>query len=200
MNILFLTNNLVSLPLADWLQDRGETVRVFYERLNAESLPEDRPELIISYNYRYIIRNDILSLFPHRVINLHISLLPWNRGADPNIWSFLDDSPKGITIHKIDSGIDTGDILLQREIFFDIEKETLESSYAVLHQEIQQLFRTHWEDLRYDRIPAKRQPKGEGSLHSLKDLGPIRDCLSYGDTIQAFLDKVNKAGFRKEPC
>ena len=38
---------------------------------------------------------------------MHISYLPFNRGAHPNYWSFKDNSPKGVTIHFIDNGIDT---------------------------------------------------------------------------------------------
>jgi len=74
----------------------------------------------------------------NRAINLHPSLLPWNRGAHSNFWSFLEDTPKGVTIHIIDEGIDTGDILLQKKIKFDQSKETLRSSYGRLQQELQQ--------------------------------------------------------------
>ena len=65
---------------------------------------------------------------------MHISLLPWNRGYHPNIWSFLEDTPKGVTIHYINEGIDTGDIIVQKEIVIDEDKETLKSSYEILHE------------------------------------------------------------------
>ncbi|MCL0081308.1 hypothetical protein M1N64_03665 [Peptococcaceae bacterium] len=47
--------------------------------------------------------------FQGRAINLHISFLPWNRGADPNFWSFIENAPVGVSIHYLDEGIDTGD-------------------------------------------------------------------------------------------
>ncbi len=62
------------------------------------------------------------------IINLHISFLPWNRGAHPNFWSFYDDTPKGVTIHLIDEGIDTGAIIYQKEITFDRNEKTFESN------------------------------------------------------------------------
>jgi len=44
-----------------------------------------RPELIVSYNYKYIISSDIIYFMKGNIVNLNISLLPWNRGLDPNI-------------------------------------------------------------------------------------------------------------------
>ena len=60
------------------------------------------------------------------------------------MWSFLEDTPKGVTIHYIDEGIDTGDIIVQKEVFIDEDKETLKSSYEILNKEIQALFKENW--------------------------------------------------------
>jgi len=84
----------------------------------------------------------------NNIINLHISLLLWNRGAYPNVWSFLEDTPKGVTIYIIDEGVDTGSILAQKEIYIDENIETLRSSYEKLHREIQALFREKWADIK----------------------------------------------------
>ncbi len=60
-------------------------------------------------------------------INIHPSLLPYGRGGWPMPWDILMRRPvSGVTLHKIDSGFDTGDILLQRHFTLD-ERETLES-------------------------------------------------------------------------
>ena len=59
----------------------------------------------------------MLDQINYRAINLHISYLPWNRGADPNLWSAVG-MPKGVTIHYINDGFDTGDILFQKAILF----------------------------------------------------------------------------------
>ena len=68
---------------------------------------------VISFGYKHIIKENIINACKNKIINLHISYLPYNKGANPNFWSFLDNTPKGVTIHYIDKGIDTGDILLQ---------------------------------------------------------------------------------------
>ena len=69
------------------------------------------------------------------IVNLHHSFLPFNRGAHPNFWSFYEDTPKGISIHLIDKGIDTGDIIYQEEIQLNL-KSTFRETYKKLDDEI----------------------------------------------------------------
>ena len=92
---------------------------------------------VVSYGYRHILKKDHILYSQNPIINLHISYLPWNRGADPNYWSWVENSPKGVTIHAIDEGIDTGDIFTQKEVNFS-ENETLSSSYNKLKNEIEE--------------------------------------------------------------
>lgn len=82
-----------------------------------------------------------------QIFNLHISLLPYNRGASPNFFSFIENTPKGVTIHQIDEGLDTGPILAQKELFFDESKETFASGYEKLILEIQMLFKENWSSI-----------------------------------------------------
>lgn len=178
MKILFLSNNEITYPLVEWLKnDKNEEVICSTNRITPEYLKEMVPGMIISYNYRYIIKEDVLEYYDKWIINLHISYLPWNKGADPNLWSFLDDTPKGITIHLIDKGVDTGDILLQKRVYFDEEKKTLLSSYKELHEEIQELFKINWENIKTKHLVPKRQSE-EGSMHYIKDFEKVKDILS----------------------
>jgi methionyl-tRNA formyltransferase len=123
-----------------------------------------------------LIEKDVLDLLPNRAINLHTSLLPWNRGAYPNLWSFLDDTPKGITIHLMDERIDIGNILLQKEVYIQGEKETLSSSYKFLHREIQELFISNWDKMKNFQISQIPQMNG-GSVHYIKDFDKIKSIL-----------------------
>ena len=75
-------------------------------------------DLIISYGYKRIIKKKILKQLKRPPINLHISYLPYNKGSDPNYWSFKEKTPSGITIHEIDSGVDTGNIIYRKKIEF----------------------------------------------------------------------------------
>ena len=80
------------------------------------------PDLIVVAAFGQILRPDVLALPPHGCINLHASLLPRWRGAAPIQASILaGDAQTGITIMKMDQGLDTGAILSQRAIPIDAE-------------------------------------------------------------------------------
>jgi folate-dependent phosphoribosylglycinamide formyltransferase PurN len=122
---------------------------------------------VISYGYRHILKKQHIESSKNPIINLHISFLPYNRGADPNYWSWVDNTPKGVTIHAIDEGIDTGDIFIQKEVTFS-ENETLSSSYNKLKKEIEKLFINNFKNIIKSNILPHTQPAG-GSLHYVKD-------------------------------
>lgn len=175
MNILFLSNNEISNTLYLWLKDLEENVFLFTKKLSKKVLDEYKPDFIISYNYKYIIKEELLLMFPNKFINLHISYLPWNRGAHPNIWSFLHDTPKGVSIHFIDKGIDTGDIICQKEVIMETN-ETLLTSYNKLNNEIQHIFIENWDKIKNNKIEIKKQVE-KGSTNYLSDFEKIKHIL-----------------------
>ena len=176
MKILFLGGNL-SKELVEWLIKQGEDITYTEKKIDFNFILQSKSEMIISYNYRYIIIKEIIEFVKRRAINLHISYLPWNKGAYPNVWSFLEDTPKGVTIHIIDEGIDTGPILVQKEILIDENTETLKSSYEKLHKEIQELFKRNWNDIKNGKIKPKSQNL-KGSVHYVKDFKKIEHLIS----------------------
>ncbi len=75
------------------------------------------PEAIIVVGYGRIIPQWMLDLPPLGNLNLHASLLPKYRGAAPIQWAIAHgETVTGVTTMRIDAGLDTGDILLQREL------------------------------------------------------------------------------------
>lgn len=75
-----------------------------------------KADVIVVAAFGQIIPDSILSMTKYGCINIHASLLPAYRGAAPINWAIIDGCEKtGITIMQMDSGIDTGDILLQAE-------------------------------------------------------------------------------------
>lgn len=75
------------------------------------------PDLIIVVAYGQILRQEVLDLPRYGCINVHASLLPRWRGAAPIQAALLNgDQETGITIMKMDAGMDTGDILSQTSI------------------------------------------------------------------------------------
>lgn len=150
----------------DFLLSLGHDTYIFTDKLNKDNAADY--DFIISFGYRHIIKQEIIDLYPDKIINMHISLLPYNKGADPNLWSYLENSPKGVTIHKIDKGLDTGDIILQKKVQDNIESDTLKTSYDRLIQEITKLFTDNAENILNNKITAHKQ-NGTGSMHYLKD-------------------------------
>jgi folate-dependent phosphoribosylglycinamide formyltransferase PurN len=80
-----------------------------------EQLKEWAPDLII-FTGGNILRKQLLEVPRLGVLNIHLALLPEIRGMSSPEWSLLSHVPVGITIHYMDSGIDTGPIL-QRSKF-----------------------------------------------------------------------------------
>lgn len=91
-----------------------------YDKIRVEGV-EDlkalKPDIMITCAFGQILSEEILNIPKLGVINIHASLLPEYRGASPIHYAILDGKNKtGITIMKTDVGIDTGDIILQKEI------------------------------------------------------------------------------------
>ena len=75
-----------------------------------------RPDIIVVAAFGQILRQEVLDLPPHGCLNVHASLLPRWRGAAPVQAAILaGDKATGVTIMRIDAGLDTGPILAQRE-------------------------------------------------------------------------------------
>jgi len=75
------------------------------------------PDLIVVVAYGEILTRDILCIPKIGCINLHASLLPELRGPEPIPWSIISGKEKtGLTTMWMDAGVDTGDIILQKEI------------------------------------------------------------------------------------
>jgi methionyl-tRNA formyltransferase len=80
-------------------------------------LEELAPDVIVIIAYGQIIPARLLAIPTHGWINLHASLLPKYRGAAPINWPIVNGETRtGLTTMRIDAGMDTGDILLQREM------------------------------------------------------------------------------------
>jgi methionyl-tRNA formyltransferase len=71
-----------------------------------------RPDVVLVFGTG-ILRDPLLSTFAGRIINIHLGLSPYYRGAGTNFWPLVNREPEyvGATIHYLDAGIDTGPIL-----------------------------------------------------------------------------------------
>jgi phosphoribosylglycinamide formyltransferase 1 len=98
-------------------------------------LEEHGVELVVLAGYMHLLTKPFLDRFPHRVVNVHPSLLPQFPGLHA-----IDDAlaagaaTTGVTVHVVDEGIDTGPILRQEAVAVE-PRETLEERiHAVEHR------------------------------------------------------------------
>ncbi len=191
ISVLFLTNNPNTLGLYKWICAKTDA-EIFSGKLTMAYLQSLNPKLVISYNYVHIVSQECINAVNENIINMHVSLLPWNRGASPNTWSFIDNTPKGVTIHMLSPELDRGDILFQKELFFNPEKETFETTYERLNEEISQIFKDNWDCFFRGDYKELRKPQREkGSFHSMRDLELVKSQtpFEWTDNIADFLHR-----------
>ena len=123
-----------------------------------------RPDAIIVVGYGRIIPQWMLDLPPLGNINLHASLLPKYRGAAPIQWAIANgDTVTGITTMRIDAGLDTGDILLQKELPVSAD-DTSETLVPPLASAGAELVVETLQELQAGKIQPRKQDDAKSSL------------------------------------
>ena len=180
MIILFLTNSKAELAnqIPDFLKLYGDTVIIKHDRVYPEFMHERKIEFIVSDRYEFILKDEVLKLVNYNAINLHPSYLPWNKGYHPNFWSIYDDTIKGVSIHKIDPGIDTGKIYVQKKINFE-DDDTLKTSYYKSRTAIVSLLFENWINIRNQKIKPLDQ-EAKGTHHFKKEFDVIWENFKDG--------------------
>ena len=175
------------------IEKAGDRVEVFNNKLDKDFIEKNQYDFIVSFGYRFLLDDDVIKSVKRASFNLHIGFLPYNRGAHPNFWSNVESTPSGITIHVIDKGLDTGDIIYQKEIPIKKEKHTFASSYKLLIFEMEKLFSQNWGNLRADKFKAKKQARN-GTYHKKEDLEKYKMFLTYGweTNISCFLNSIKE--------
>lgn len=123
---------LTAPPVKQFASEKGLTV-LQPERIKGESFLNElaafSPELIVVVAYGKILPSAVIKLPEYGCINIHASLLPKYRGAAPINWAIIKgENVTGVTSMLMDEGMDTGDILLQKEM-----RITEETNAAGLH-------------------------------------------------------------------
>lgn len=177
MNILLLSPYETSIR--DFIEDFGDDVHQISRAILKDELSEFDADYLISYGYRHILDSDVVEEISNHAINLHLSYLPWNRGADPNLWSIIEDTPKGVTIHKISARVDSGNILAQAGITY-LPQDTLATSYNKLRELIETLFCANWQKIRLDQIIGIPQEHHKATHHYKKDIDLVWNSLPHG--------------------
>lgn len=110
-----------------------------YEQKLIQLLHSEEVEWIILAGYMRLVGPDLLNAYEGKILNIHPSLLPKYKGKDAIGQAFNSgDKETGSTVHYVDSGMDTGEIIEQRkcDIKPDDTKEALEERVKQLEYEL----------------------------------------------------------------
>ena len=115
-SIVILGLNNIGLKIYKYLIKKKQKIKVFKRKVTYNEIYKYRPDVILSLGYRHIISKEILNIPRYGSYNIHKSLLPLNKGANPVFWTIFNESPAGISIHKIDNKIDSGPLVMQKKL------------------------------------------------------------------------------------
>lgn len=126
------------------------------------------PDLVVSVHFPYIIPAEILAIPRIGTLNLHPAYLPHNRGWHTPSWALLEGTPIGATLHFMDEGVDTGDIVHQRE-YGPSPEDTAHTLYGKLRALELEVFREAWPTIVAGTF-ARQKQVGPGTSHRQRDL------------------------------
>ena len=124
-----------------------------------DMIAELNPDVILVLGWYYIVPKKIRDLAKKGTFGIHASLLPDYAGGSPLVWAIINGEEKtGITMFKIEEGIDDGDILAQKEIRIDFD-DTIESLYTKVTVESKEMLIRELQRLANDTAVFKKQIK-----------------------------------------
>ncbi|HOV86315.1 MAG TPA: methionyl-tRNA formyltransferase [Syntrophobacteraceae bacterium] len=122
-----------------------------------EFVRDCRPDLLWITDYRYLLPQGVLTVAPLGVVNLHPSLLPAYRGRAPINWAILHGERElGLTVHFVDEGMDTGDIIEQVPFFLS-ENQDVGDALCILYPLYGEITRRVIAHFRKGKVPRRPQ-------------------------------------------
>ena len=161
---------------------RGINTAVFSSEIDAISVIKYhklRPALGFLIWWPRILTSKLLEVASTGFINTHPSLLPYARGKHYNFWTLVEGAPFGVSMHFVDEGIDSGDVVAQKMIQYGWE-DNGGSLFLKAKDAMIELFKDSFERIRDSDYRAKQQDLSKGSFH----FGAELDIAS-----QIFLDQ-----------
>ena len=134
----------------------------------SSKFPKDIDLGILAW-WPYIIKEPLLTKPKNGFINTHPSYLPYNRGKHYNFWAIVEQCPFGVSIHRVEAGIDNGSIIVQKEIPYDWT-DTGGTLYSKAQSAMVDLFCETYPLLREGNYQSKPQNTGIGSYHHSSEL------------------------------
>ncbi len=149
---------------------------IFDEQRTAQHIRELEIDLVLLAWWPNIIKKSVIESAKIGVINLHPSLLPHNRGKNYWFWNLVEDVPYGVSIHFVDTAVDGGDIIFQREITKTWE-DTGQTLFDKAKIEILSLFAESYPKLANSDYRRTRQEIDQGSYHHSSELEAASEII-----------------------
>ena len=120
----FIITYILGNSIESYLRKKNIPIIYLNKSINSSSsikkIANHKPDLLISIQGNQIFKKDLINLAPKGCINLHTALLPKYRGLMPSFWVLKNKEKKtGVSVFFVNEGIDSGPILVQREIYID---------------------------------------------------------------------------------
>lgn len=131
---------------------------------------------------------EIIEEFQNRAIVLHPSYLPWNKGSHPYFWAHIDNTPHGVTIHKLQDNKNEGAIICQQKVDFCTQEKTFRQTHERLLHELCELLIKNWEKITSGQY-CEKPAIGIGTFHKESDLPRIEN---WDTAIESFARDFNQ--------
>ncbi|WP_104717607.1 formyltransferase family protein [Helicobacter muridarum] len=162
----------------------------------------DFPTLVISANNNYIFKSSAICNENLKIINFHNALLPCHKGVNAPIWSIYEqDEKSGVTWHVVSSKLDSGDILIQKEmpIAPDINSLKLFQSLMKLGFDAFVEIKDSLLDWSVSFVPMAKDSRAPHRARDLPNSGFLNPAWDR-DKISAFLRSMDAFGVIPKPC
>lgn len=158
-----------------------------------------RPDFCFLVWWPNIIHHDLLLIPRIGFINTHPSYLPYSRGKHFSFWTIVEQSPFGVSLHFVNEGIDSGDIIAQKEIFYTWE-DTSETLYNKSKIEMHNLFIQTYPTLRNFSFTRTKQDFSRGSFHYGREIEEkSKICLEQQYSARQLLNLLRARTFTGHP-
>lgn len=144
------------------MAENNETVFITEKNINTisfiEKIDKYNCDLLVSMSFDQIFKKEVINLCPHKLINCHAGKLPFYRGRNVLNWALINGEKEfGITVHYVDEGIDTGDIIVQKTFRID-QNDDYGDILKIAHVECANLLYDAVTKIKDDRIiPIKQK-------------------------------------------
>jgi len=192
---VFLGINDAGEQIYSWLNSKEdvEVKALLTEKEQLSLIKELEPELVISAGFEHKVPEEIIEIPEKGIVNVHPSYLPFNKGSHPYIWSIIDETPAGVSIHYMSPEIDEGPVIAKKEVMV-MPEDTGKTLYNRLTSTSVQLFKDNWKKIAKGS-EAKEQEE-EGTTHYSRELEEISELdLNEEITVGDFINRLRALTF-----